>query len=332
MTKILNVLLIATLILGLTILTAWAALALWYRLPFGIPFRAISAGGFALLGLSVIASLFRASRLRALATYCLALATTLFWWTTLTPPSQANWAPDVARQVTGELDGDQLTLTNVRNFDWQTPTEATERWETRSYDLADLQGVDLFMSYWAGPQMAHMIVSFDFADADPIAWSVEVRRQVGGGFSPIADLFKSNTLVIVAADERDVVGTRSNVRGEDVQLYRIDTTQEKARALLLQYVQASNHLAQQPHWYNSLMTNCTTVVLTMIRTIVDEVPLDWRVVANGYLPDYAYDRSVLDSRLTLMELRDRSHINTAAQAHGLTDGFSAAIRQDVPKP
>ncbi|WP_369410531.1 Lnb N-terminal periplasmic domain-containing protein [Parasedimentitalea denitrificans] len=332
MTKILNVLLIATLILGLTILTAWAALALWYRLPFGMPIRAISAGGFALLGLSVIASLFRPSRLRALATYCLALATTLFWWTTLTPPSQANWAPDVARQVTGELNGDQLTLTNVRNFDWQTPTEATERWETRSYDLADLQGVDLFMSYWAGPQMAHMIVSFDFADADPIAWSVEVRRQVGGGFSPIADLFKSNTLVIIAADERDVVGTRSNVRGEDVQLYRIDTTPEKARALLLKYVQASNRLAAQPHWYNSLLTNCTTVVLDMIRTIVNEVPLDWRVVANGYLPEYAYDRGVLDSRLTLTELRDRSHINAAAKAHGLTAGFSAAIRQDLPKP
>ena len=80
------------------------------------------------------------------------------------------------------------------------------------------------------------------------------------------------------------------------------------------------------------MTNCTTVVLTMIRTIVDEVPLDWRVVANGYLPDYAYDRDVLDSRLTLQDLRDRSHINAAAQAHGLTTGFSAAIRQDVPKP
>ena len=332
MSKFLKILLFAVIILGLAGMATWATLALWYRLPFSTPTRVVISGGFALLGLAVIAALFTPRRLRALATFCLALASVIFWWSTLTPPAVANWAPEVSRQVTGQVNGTTLTLTDVRNFDWNTPTEATAHWETRSYDLSQLQGVDLFMSYWAGPEMAHMIVSFTFANADPIAWSVEVRRQVGGGFSPIADLFKSNTLMIVAADERDVVGTRSNVRGEDVQLYRIKTTPEKARALLLQYVEASNRLASHPHWYNSLTTNCTTVVLTMIKTIVDEVPLDWRVVANGYLPDYAYDRDVLDSRLTLDELRSRSHINATAQAHGLTDGYSTAIRLNVPMP
>jgi len=322
----------AAVIISLIILTTWATLALWYRLPFALPIRAIMAGGFALLGLAVIASMFTPRRLRGLATYCLALATVLFWWSTLTPPSQSNWAADVARQVTGQIDGDTLTLTDVRNFDWTTPTEATAHWETRTYDLSQLQGVDLFMSYWAGPQMAHMIVSFDFADAAPIAWSVEVRRQVGGGFSPIADLFKANTVVIIAADERDVVGTRSNIRGEDVQLYRINTSPEKSRALLLQYVEASNALAAQPKWYNSLTTNCTTVVMSMIRTIVDEVPLDWRVLANGYLPGYAYDQGVLTDHLPLSELRHLSHIRENALADGLSAEFSQAIRRDVPIP
>lgn len=332
MSKIFRILLIAAVIISLIILTTWATLALWYRLPFALPIRTIMASGFALLGLAVMAALFTPRRLRALATFCLALASVLFWWSTLTPPSQSNWAPDVARQVTGQISGNTLTLTGVRNFDWTTPTEATAHWETRSYDLSQLKGVDLFMSYWAGPQMAHMIVSFDFTDTAPIAWSVEVRRQVGGGFSPLADLFKSNTLVIIAADERDVVGTRSNVRGEDVQLYRIKTTPEKARALLLQYVEAANALAAQPKWYNSLTTNCTTVVLSMIRTIVAEVPLDWRVLANGYLPDYAYDRGVLANHLPLSELRAQSHIAKRAIGFGLNPGFSTAIRTDIPAP
>ncbi|OUS38748.1 hypothetical protein A9Q94_01550 [Rhodobacterales bacterium 56_14_T64] len=332
MFKIFQILLIATTLASLAIPTTWATLALWYRLPFGLPIRVFVASGFALLGLAVMTSLFSPRRLRALATFCLALASVLFWWSTLTPSSQSNWAPDVSRQVTGQIDGDTLTLTDVRNFDWTTTTEATAHWETRSYDLSQLKGVDLFMSYWAGPQMAHMIVSFDFANADPIAWSVEVRRQVGGGFSPLADLFKSNTLVIIAADERDVVGTRSNVRGEDVQLYRIKTTPEKARALLLQYVEAANALADRPKWYNSLTTNCTTVVLSMIRTIVAEVPLDWRVLANGYLPDYAYDQGVLANHLPLSELRAQSHIAKRATDFGLNPGFSAAIRTDVPIP
>lgn len=332
MFKVLRVLLISGVVLGVVLLSTWAAMALWYRLPFGLPIRAFAAATFTLLGIAVVIALFSQRRLRALATFCLALATVIFWWSTLTPPSASNWAPDVSRQVTGEIDGDILTLTNLRNFDWTTATEATAHWVSRSYDLSQIQGVDLFMSYWAGPQMAHMIVSFDFADAAPIAWSVEVRRQVGGGFSPLADLFKSNTLVIIAADERDVVGTRSNTRGEDVQLYRINTTPDKARALLLQYVQAANALAAQPMWYNSLTTNCTTVVMTMIRTIVDEVPLDWRVLANGYLPDYAYDRGVLADHLPLAQLRAQSHIHDQALADALSDNFSKAIRTGIPTP
>lgn len=316
----------------IAIASLWAALALWYRLPFGEIIRAVFALCFVLLGLAVILGQFRPRRLRALATFCLALATVLTWWVSLTPPADRPWAPDVARQVTGSLDGSVLRLEDVRNFTWRSPQDFDVQWEQRSYDLDQLQTVDLFMSYWSGKAIAHMIVSFGFAGGDHIAWSVEVRRQIGGGFSPVADMFKTNTLAIVAADERDVVGTRTNARGEDVQLYRIRVTPEKARALLLQYVDAANRLAQRPQWYNSLFTNCTTVVFQMIRTIVDEVPLDWRVMANGYLPEYSFDAGVLDSRLSLSELIEKGQISPRAQAYGLGPDFSAVIRDGVPAP
>lgn len=316
----------------IAIASLWAALALWYRLPFGEIMRAVFALCFVLLGLAVILGQFRPRRLRALATFCLALATVLTWWVSLTPPADRPWAPDVARQVTGSLDGSVLRLEDVRNFTWRSPQDFDVHWEQRSYDLDQLQTVDLFMSYWSGKAIAHMIVSFGFAGGDHIAWSVEVRRQIGGGFSPVADMFKTNTLAIVAADERDVVGTRTNARGEDVQLYRIRVTPEKARALLLQYVDAANRLAQRPQWYNSLFTNCTTVVFQMIRTIVDEVPLDWRVMANGYLPEYSFDAGVLDSRLSLSELIEKGQISPRAQAYGLGPDFSAVIRDGVPAP
>ncbi|KIC16881.1 MULTISPECIES: Lnb N-terminal periplasmic domain-containing protein [unclassified Leisingera] len=319
-------------ILAVALATVWAVMALWYRLPFEALGRGALAGGIALLGLAVIAGLFRRRALRALTTFVLALAAVILWWSTLTPPADRNWSPDVARQVTGTVEGDILTLSGVRNFTWDTPENFTEAWESRSYDLTKLQSTDLFMSYWAGPQMAHMIVSFGFEGGEHIAWSVEVRRQLGGGFSPIADLFKSNTLVLIAADERDLVGTRTNARGEDVQLFRIGVSPDTGRELLLKYVETANSLAAQPQWYNSLTTNCTTVVMTLIRSFAEDVPLDWRVLANGYLPEFAWEQGVLDQSRSVEDLRALGSITPIAQAHGVGPDYSAMIREGVPAP
>lgn len=332
MSKIFKAITRTAIIAAVALATAWAVLALWYKLPFAPLPRAALAAGFALLGLAVIAGLFRSSALRALATFSLALAAVILWWSTLTPPPRGNWSPDVARQVTGRVEGDMLTLTDVRNFAWQTPEQYTGHWEQRRYDLTALNSVDLFLSYWAGPQMAHMIVSFGFGDGEQIAWSAEVRRQAGGGFSPVADLFKSNTLVLIAADERDVIGTRTNARGEDVQLFRIGVSQDTARALLMKYVDAANSLAARPQWYNSLTTNCTTVVMDLIRSFADDVPLDWRLLANGYLPGYAWEQGVLDQSRSVEELRALGSITAIAQAHGVTPDYSEVIREGVPSP
>ncbi|WP_037255738.1 Lnb N-terminal periplasmic domain-containing protein [Roseobacter sp. SK209-2-6] len=332
MTRHLRRLLLPFLALAMLLATSWASLALWYRLPFEPPFPGIFAGFFALFGSLTVIGLFRPRKLRALTTFCFAIAAVLTWWSSLTPPAERDWSPDVARQVTGTVEGSTLTLNNLRNFTWRSTSDFDQNWETRSYDLDQLESVDLVMSYWSGRSIAHMLISFGFANGDYIAWSVEVRRQQGGEFSPIADLFKANTLAIVAADERDVIGTRTNARGEDVQLFRTNTSPERARELLLQYVVAANSLAEHPRWYNSLTTNCTTVVMTMIRTIVDEVPLDWRVMANGYLPSYAYDAGVLNSQIPLEELIEVSRITKRAQSSGITAEFSAMIREGLPLP
>ena len=217
-------------------LTAWSALALWFRLPAPEVLRAAAAIVFAILGLATIAALFTRRSLIGLVVFAVAFGGLLVWWSTIKPPLDGDWAPDVARQTTGSVKGDILTLSDVRDFDWRTDTDFTEKWSKRSYDLSKLKTLDLFLAYWGGPEMAHVIMSFGFEGGEYLAWSVEVRREKTSEFSPIADAFKSHTLVYLATTERDSVRLRSNVRDEDVRLYRLNTPPDQARALLEEYV------------------------------------------------------------------------------------------------
>ena len=313
---------------------AWCALALWFRLPAPEAARAGAAALFALFGLAIIAAYIVRRSFKALIVFAIVYGAVLVWWGTIKPPADGDWAPDVARQTTGVVNGDNLTLKDVREFEWRTDDDFTERWVTHSYDLAKVRTIDLFLAYWAGPEMAHVLMSFGFENGDHLNWSVEVRRERGGQFSPLADAFKTHTLIYLATIERDAVRLRSNVRKEDVRLYRLNAPPEQARALLTQYVAEATALAAQPKFYNSITANCATVVAKIIRAAGGSLPFDWRLVVNGYLPGFLYDRHAVVTTMPLAELMERARIDAQARAADQAPDreFSRAIRVGVPSP
>ncbi len=310
----------------------WIAAALWFRLPAPDAVRAVAAAFAGLAAVATAIALFSRWRWRAAGLFALLFAGVALWWSTITPPAGGDWTPDVARQTTGSVNGDILTLSDVRDFDWRSDDDFTERWETRSYDLSKLDSLDLILSYWAGPQMAHLIMSFGFADGEVLAWSLEVRREKGGVYSPVADAFRSHTLVSIAATERDIVRLRTNVRGEDVRLYRLNASPEAIRTLLIGYVDEANALAREPRWYNSLTTNCTTAVTRLIRSLGGALPFDWRLIVNGYLPGYLYEHGAVDTSIPLAELIERAKIVERAKAADHSPDFSRLIRVGIPVP
>jgi hypothetical protein len=180
--------------------------------------------------------------------------------------------------------------------------------------------------------MAHVIMSFGFEGGEHLAWSVEVRRERTSEFSPIADAFKSHTLIYLATTERDSVRLRSNVRGEDVRLYRLNPPPEQARLLLLEYVEESNDLAERPQFYNSITANCATVVFKLVRAAGSTLPFDWRLVVNGFLPGYLYHHGAVVTTMPLSELMERARISEKARAADQSPYFSRLIRVGVPSP
>lgn len=319
-------------ILLIAFLTLWSTLALWFRLPLPETSRMVAAGVFALFGLAIIRGLFGKRPRRALAIFGLAFAAVFIWWGTIKPPADGNWEPDNARQVTGVIDQDILTLTNMREFEWRSEDDFSEIWTTRSFELGQIKSVDMFMTYWGGPHMAHVLLSFGFATGPNLVLSVEVRREIGGAFHPLPDFFKTHTRINIASVEQDVLGVRSNIRDHDAKIYRLNTSPELARQIIEEFVRDANSLAVQPQFFNSIFKNCTTAIAEMVQAVGVNVPLDWRIVLNGHLPVLIYERGLMDARFTLAELRELGRINTRAKQVGLGDGFSAAIRKGVPDP
>jgi hypothetical protein len=322
---------IAGLALVIAGMTAWAALAIYYSELAGEPLRLGLAAAFALGTLA--AFLFLPDRRRTLLGFGAAFAIVLLWWLSIEPSNERDWQPEVAVLPYATRDGDLVMLHEVRNFDYRTEQDYVPRYDDRTFDLRQLDAVDLIAVYWAGDAIAHIMLSFGFG-GDHVAVSIETRKTKGQAYSSIAGFFKQYELIYVVGDERDLIRVRTNYRRpeEQVYLYRTRARPEDARDLFLEYVDKINQLKERPEFYNTLTTNCTTDVWWLVRHLTGQLPLDWRVLLSGYFPEYAYDLGSLDTSMPFQELKARSLINAKAHAADQDPEFSERIRAGLPRP
>jgi len=236
----------------------------------------------------------------------------------------------VADTAYAEIDGDSVTLHNVRNCDYRTETDYTARWDTRTFHLSQITGIDMAITYWGSPWIAHPIVSFQFADAPPVCFSIETRKTVGQSYSTVGGIYRQYELIYICSDERDVIRLRTNFRkGEDVYLYRLKISPEHARGRFLEYVAPMNALHEKPRWYNAVTTNCTTAIRTQ-HNPAHRPAWDYRILVNGLGDEMLYERGAFDRSLPFAELKRRSLINPAAQSAGDAPDFSGRIRIGRP--
>ena len=312
-------------------IAAWGALAFWFKWSVHRAWTWVAVAAWVALGLLVLIALWRGNTLPALSALLAGCAVFAFWWSRLKPSNDRIWNDDVARLLHGTVDGDSVTLTNLRDFEWRSRADYTARWQTRNVDLRRLRTLDMILSYWAGPAIAHTLVSFGFDDGEHIVFSVEVRRQKAALFSEIGGFFRLYELSIVAATERDIIRVRTNVRGEDDYLYRVKISRAAMRELFVAYVNAANQLVDTPRFYNTVTANCTTIIYQMVSHVVGRQPLSWRLLLSGHLPEYLYALGALDQRYSLEELRMRGRLRERALAADRSPTFSAEIRRDIPE-
>ena len=321
-------------VLGLIVgaLTLWAVGMLYYSPLLPEEARAIGAGGFAVL--TILAFLFLPRRGRTLLGFVAVFAVLVLLFLRIPASNDRDWQPEVAMTPYATINGDMITVHNVRNFDYRSETDFTPRWETRTYDLRKLDSADIVAVYWAGKAIAHIMLSFGFGGKDFLAVSIETRKEKGESYSTLAGFFRQYELYYVVADERDVMRVRTTYRQpqEDVYVYRVSGSVENLRRVFLDYIKAMNQLRDRAAYYNTLTTNCTTNVLFHTRVNPESPPMSWKILLSGYVPDYLYELGRLDTSRSLADLEKVSHVNQRAHAADKDPAFSQRIREGLPKP
>jgi Domain of unknown function (DUF4105) len=316
--------------LVMAVVSAWGALALWYQAPGARGWKSSLSSLWVAFGILCLAAVWAGWFASGVCAFAAAFAVLLIWWRSLSPSNDRDWADDVARVTHGTIEGNHITLYNVRNFEWRTAADYTQRWETRRYDLERLVSLDMIMSYWSGHTIAHTLISFGFADGDHVVFSVEVRRERTEAFSEIGGFFKEFELSVIAAEERDIVRLRTNIRRERTYLYRLRIGPSAMRALFLAYVEEANSLVNHPRFYHTLTGNCTILIYKMLRRIVGPLPLSYRLWLSGYMPEYVYSVGGLDTRYPLEDLRRLGYISDRGRSADQSPTFSEDIRRGIP--
>jgi hypothetical protein len=311
------------------IVTAWNTMFLWNT---SVP-SALARGVVAVVyvGMTIAALIALRPRPKALVGVCVLLLLVFAWFHFLPPSNDRDWRPEVAQTARATYDGDRLTIENIRDFRYRGEFDFDEAWDTRTYDLSKLEGVETYFCYWGPTDIAHTMLAFRFSEGDPLCLSVEVRKEAHEEYSPLASFFKKFELIYIFADERDLVALRTNHRKEDVYLFPSPMPPDRVRMLLDDILVRVNSLADTPEFYGTLKDNCTTSLVKHINKVRDEpIPFNLDLLLNGHIPEMAWRQGKIGDKDTPFEIvKQRYAVSARAQAFGDGPGFSAHIREGL---
>lgn len=312
------------------VLAAWGVLAIYYSNLPALWIRTVIASMFA-VGTILLFVRLKGLR-RPLVAFLLLWSSVAIWWMLIPARNDRDWIPEMAVTPTAEILGDIVKVRNIRNYRYRSTSDFDIRYEDRTYDLSELESLDLIISYWGSDAIAHTFLSFGFAGGEQLAVSIESRREKTENYHPLPGLFKQYELIYVIGDERDVIGVRARHRGEQVYLYPSTLNRTQVRKLFLNMLETANSLNETPAFYRTLGRNCTTAMVRHFNAVFDHpVPLHRYLLMNGYSDQMAYERGRIDSDLPFDEMKKRHFISEIVKSiPDESPEFSRLLRRELP--
>lgn len=263
----------------------------------------------------------------------LLLSILLVWQAFKKAPLQDDWQAQVAVPSTAEFNGDQVTVRNVRNFRYNpTENDMQPGYYDKAYDLSQIKRIWYITEPFNENKVAaHTFVSFEFNNGDFLAISIEARKNKTQSYSIWKALLRTYPLIYIAADERDVVLLRANVRKDKVFMYPVKLEKpENAGLLLASMLNKMNALVTtHPAWYNTLFANCTSSIAKHVNEITpDRIwNFSWQLWLTASADELALKHGLLDTELNIEQARTKYSINEISEKIGDTPTYSQEIRR-----
>lgn len=248
-------------------------------------------------------------------------------------PMEGDWQEQLKIISTAEFNGDLVTVKNVRNFRY-SPTEKDMHpaYYDKTYDLTQIKKVWYVTEPFNENQSAaHTFVSFEFNNGDFLAISIEARKTKDQIYSIWKGMLRTYPLVYIAADERDVLLLRANIRKDKVYVYPVKLEKpENGRLILVDMLTRMNELVStKPAWYNTLFANCTSSIAKHVNKITPgRVSIfSWQLWLTASADELALKHGLIDTDLPIEQAREKYSVNESSERVGDVPNYSADIRK-----
>ncbi len=258
------------------------------------------------------------------------------WYTRIRPrmPStDSDWNTDCEFQSTAKIEGNHVTFSKIRDFNWRTTRDRDERWDDNvRFDLREIKDVWFIVDHFHKIHgLAHTFLTIEFNDGRCISISFEARRVKGERYHPWKGLWRSYELYLLIGYERDLLGLRTNARGNRDYLFRAVTPPGKDRQLVLAIAQKMNQLNQNAEWYHSLFTTCNTSIVKVVNEITPgRIPFVWRNFLPGYTPKAAFKLGLIEDWGGLEKTLEIARVDQLAKDWDGKSDYSEFIRSLMP--
>lgn len=255
------------------------------------------------------------------------------YFLTYSPSNDRNWAEAASRTAHATIDGPLVTIHDIRDFRYEDETTWEARWYDATFDIREIEESYFLLTTFGGIEgIGHVMVSFRFPEDQYLILSVEIRREEGESYDPIAGVFRRYELMYVAADERDALALRTHIHQDPTWMIPMNAGPEKTGEFFLDMVERMTKLHNEPEWYNTITSSCSSNLAKHYELINEvKLPPDYRILLPGFSGELLEELDLLPPGISATEAIELLRIDDFARTLEVDQHFSAHLRSELSR-